>query len=159
DKVLFLKRNDNELKELNNLTIDKNLFDVLDWPTHNDTFFRQKHILWMVLNRKLSSFVFSKKPNFSLVNPNWGIYPPMNREGYINMGINFLSKYKVNITTRLHGHIFSLLLGIPSIFLDNSYGKNSRFYNTWLKDVPQSVFAESQEEAIELALDQVKVLS
>ncbi len=46
----------------------------------------------------------------------------------------FLSYDKV-ITSRLHGHIFSCLLGIPNQVCDNSYGKNSGYYQQWTKDI------------------------
>lgn len=42
----------------------------------------------------------------------------------------FLSFDKV-ITSRLHGHIFSCLLDIPSEVCDNSYGKNLAYYYLW----------------------------
>ena len=38
-------------------------------------------------------------------------------------------------TTRLHACILSILLRKEDItFFDNSYGKNSGFYDTWLTD-------------------------
>ncbi|MGQ0658304.1 MAG: polysaccharide pyruvyl transferase family protein, partial [Chromatiales bacterium] len=35
------------------------------------------------------------------------------------------------VTSRLHGHILASLLGVPSTLLDNSYGKNSTYFDTW----------------------------
>jgi pyruvyl transferase EpsO len=35
------------------------------------------------------------------------------------------------ITSRLHGHIFACLLARHSVLLDNSYGKNTRYFRTW----------------------------
>jgi exopolysaccharide biosynthesis predicted pyruvyltransferase EpsI len=66
------------------------------------------------------------------------------------MGIDLVSQYKFVISTRLHGHILCLLLGIPSIIVDNSYGKNKRFYDTWLNEVEGSYFANTIEESLEL---------
>lgn len=34
-------------------------------------------------------------------------------------------------TDRLHGHILSFVMSIPSTVLDNSYGKNSRYASAW----------------------------
>jgi pyruvyl transferase EpsO len=34
-------------------------------------------------------------------------------------------------TSRLHGHLLACLMGIPNTLLDNSYGKNQRYYETW----------------------------
>jgi pyruvyl transferase EpsO len=39
------------------------------------------------------------------------------------------------ITSRLHGHIFASLLGVPNTILDNNYKKNSHYFNTWHKNL------------------------
>jgi pyruvyl transferase EpsO len=39
------------------------------------------------------------------------------------------------ITTRLHGHILSTLLGIPHIFPPGPYRKMESFFHTWTNDV------------------------
>lgn len=52
----------------------------------------------------------------------------------LHIGISFLSKYDKIYTTRLHGCILSILMGKEVYLLDNSYGKNYSFYETWLKD-------------------------
>ncbi|WGE34210.1 polysaccharide pyruvyl transferase family protein [Actinobacillus genomosp. 1] len=46
----------------------------------------------------------------------------------------FLS-YDHVVTSRLHGHIFSCLLGLSNEVCDNSYGKNTGYYNQWTKDI------------------------
>ena len=38
------------------------------------------------------------------------------------------------ITDRLHGMLFSAITNTPCIVFDNSYGKISSLYDTWLKD-------------------------
>lgn len=50
-------------------------------------------------------------------------------------GIRFISPYHSIETTRLHGCILSILLGKEVVLIDNSYGKNSNFYDTWLQDL------------------------
>ena len=52
----------------------------------------------------------------------------------ISEGVKFVSEYKMVYSTRLHVAILRLLLGLPVRMMDNSYGKNLNFYNTWLKD-------------------------
>lgn len=54
------------------------------------------------------------------------------------------------ITNRLHGHILLLLLGIPHILLDNSYGKISGYHSTWTSGCSLARRAGSIEEALEL---------
>lgn len=56
------------------------------------------------------------------------------------------SRYKIIVSDRLHGHILATLLRIPNILLDNSYGKNREFYNTWTYTDEISRFANSTEE-------------
>jgi len=69
----------------------------------------------------------------------------------LNRGVVLLSKAKVVITDRLHGHIISTLIGRPHIVLDNSYGKIARFTSAWSSLHPEDGVASSLQEAIELA--------
>lgn len=55
------------------------------------------------------------------------------RPYYVNTGIQFIGRYTKVYTTRLHGAILSVLLDKDVVLFDNSYGKNSSFYNSWLK--------------------------
>ena len=41
------------------------------------------------------------------------------------------ARHQTIVTDRLHGHILACLLDRRSIVLDNSYGKNSRYVQTW----------------------------
>ncbi|NQU08609.1 MAG: polysaccharide pyruvyl transferase family protein [Candidatus Abyssubacteria bacterium] len=45
------------------------------------------------------------------------------------------------VTSRLHGHILASLLGIPNILLDNSYGKNSAYFQAWHGELDLARFA------------------
>jgi len=66
-------------------------------------------------------------------------------------GVRLLSKGKVVITNRLHGHILSVLLGVPHVVIDNSYGKIGAFYERWTKQLSFVERADSLDEAIERA--------
>jgi pyruvyl transferase EpsO len=61
----------------------------------------------------------------------WGKYS----DYLVNKAIKRFSGYKSVQTSRLHGHILSCLLDKPNTLLDNSYGKNSNYYNTWTKEI------------------------
>jgi pyruvyl transferase EpsO len=39
------------------------------------------------------------------------------------------------VTSRMHGHILACLLGMKTTLLDNSYGKNSTYYQAWTSRV------------------------
>ncbi|MFC5069441.1 polysaccharide pyruvyl transferase family protein [Flaviflagellibacter deserti] len=56
------------------------------------------------------------------------------------------------VTDRLHAHIFCLLMGIPHIVIDNSYGKLSRFMQRWTATDPLVRVAGSVAEAQNLLL-------
>ena len=74
------------------------------------------------------------------------VYAPLARQR-LRRGLSMLASASVVITDRLHGHILSLLLGIPHVILDNSYGKLSRFHDTWTRDVEGVRWASSLGEA------------
>ena len=61
-------------------------------------------------------------------------------------GCRLLSRGRIVVTDRLHGHILSLLLGIPHVLLDNSNGKVKRFYDMWTAESDLVRWAESPHE-------------
>jgi pyruvyl transferase EpsO len=69
----------------------------------------------------------------------------------LDRGLRILSTGQVVVTDRLHGHILASLLRIPHVLLDNAYGKNRRYYETWSAEDPVSRWADSFEEAAEAA--------
>lgn len=66
----------------------------------------------------------------------------------INEGVRFVSEYKMIYSTRLHVAILRLLLGLPVKMMDNSYGKNMTFYNTWLKDAELAGIPDKEEQEL-----------
>lgn len=72
-------------------------------------------------------------------------------ERQLARGSALLARSRLVITDRLHGHILSLLLGIPHILLDNSYGKLSRFYESWSTEIDGVWWADSASDALRLA--------
>lgn len=66
-------------------------------------------------------------------------------------GAATLSQGKVVVTDRLHAHIMSLLLDIPHVALDNSYGKLSGFISAWTHDYAGLRRAASMAEAADQA--------
>ena len=71
----------------------------------------------------------------------------------ISEGVRFVSEYKMVYSTRLHVAILRLLLGLPVKMMDNSYGKNLTFYNTWLKDSELAgVPNEEEQELLDMTI-------
>ncbi|CAN5460706.1 polysaccharide pyruvyl transferase family protein [soil metagenome] len=54
-----------------------------------------------------------------------------------------LKRFPLVLTDRLHGHILSVVLGIPNVFLPNSYGKNERFYDEWTHAIPSCKYVDN----------------
>ena len=63
-------------------------------------------------------------------------------------GAKILSQGQLVITDRLHAHIMSILLDIPHVSLDNSYGKLGSFIAAWTGDFSGLRQAATMEDAI-----------
>lgn len=72
-------------------------------------------------------------------------------------GLAMLSQGEVVVTDRLHAHILSVLLDIPHVLLDNSYGKVRGFAEQWTGPYAGLSYAITREEAIDMALNQTRV--
>ncbi|HVI41812.1 MAG TPA: polysaccharide pyruvyl transferase family protein, partial [Anaerovoracaceae bacterium] len=70
----------------------------------------------------------------------WKMYLPMVRS-IIEANVNFFSKYERIVTSRLHGHILGALLDKEVVLIDNSYGKNSGYYECWTKALPNVILS------------------
>ena len=140
DKPLFVKRIDKESLDYKNLFfyIGKEL-DILDWPTFREI--PQCYIRYMRLCKsvfryrrwmhKLGFHCLEDLMTYKVDNYMKEVCLPE----MIRMGVNFIAPYKHIYTTRLHVAILSIILEKPFVLLDNNYGKNSGFYDTWLSDL------------------------
>ncbi|HST35916.1 MAG TPA: polysaccharide pyruvyl transferase family protein [Allosphingosinicella sp.] len=66
----------------------------------------------------------------------------------LRRGLATLASGSQAVTDRLHGHILCLLLGIPHVALDNSYGKLSAYHRTWSHGVEGAAFAPDAGAAV-----------
>lgn len=131
DRALFLKRNDPEFSEYDfssYITEDEAMLDTCDWPTMEQQFKAKIYLDKLLWHKKR----LGRIPD---IYADWIFRPHQ-----VKKGIEFVSQYKKVYTTRLHVAILSLLLGKEVIFFDNSYGKNSSFFDTWLKEVDNITF-------------------
>ena len=130
-RTLFLKRNDPEFNEYDfnsYITEDSSLVDTCDWPTMEQQF-KTKTYLDKLLWRKKR---LGRIPDLYADR----VFRPFQ----VKKGVEFVSQYKKVYTTRLHVAILSLLLDKNIVFFDNSYGKNSSFFDTWLSGVDNITF-------------------
>ncbi len=124
DGVLLIRRNDKEA-----LAADFPADAVVaDWPTME----RTSPVLWTI--NKLSGLCARDIMRRAMGSVADRLAMNIMRPYNIRKGVELLQPYDRVYSTRLHGAILSVLLDKPETFIfDNSYGKNSSFYNTWLQ--------------------------
>lgn len=123
DRTLIFKRKDKEKSNLGN--IEKFISgecEYLDWPLYEEYDPRLK---------TLEKLMYIEKKHVEANNYAISAYMPAR----VREGVEFISRYKRVFSNRLHGSILSILLGIDVTIIDNSYGKNAQFYDTWLTNV------------------------
>lgn len=130
NKNLVLKRNDHESIPDNKFDFIKNnteLYEFRDWPTLEKSDSIQ---LMGTLLLKTNNLVRNK---LSFITDMY--YQNLYKHLMIKKGVKFILSYNNIYTTRLHVAILCVLLEKKCFFIDNSYGKNFNFYDTWLKDL------------------------
>jgi len=138
DKTLLLKRNDKELSEasLKNMVNIDQKYDVHDWPSLEKIYPSSKRLYDMIASKHVSRGMTDWYANQFF------------KKNLIAVGTRFISSYKEIYTTRLHVAILSILLHKKCYFLDNSYGKNSTFFETWLYNLEGITFLPNNNEGI-----------
>lgn len=114
--ILLRKDKESPLGTLSTEIISANV-DIRDWPQQKETRRKARRYIRRHTRKETDSFFQST------------FLPSRIREG-----VRFVSRYKMVYSTRLHVAILRLLLEQPVKIMDNSYGKNLNFYNTWLTD-------------------------
>ena len=70
----------------------------------------------------------------------------------VERGRRILCRGRVVVSDRLHAHVLCLLLGIPHLVLDNTYGKVRALFDTWTHDSPLATWCIDESEALERAI-------
>lgn len=128
NKVLYIARKDCEKQE--HLNVPDIVTDtIMDWPV-----FEHK-----ILPSTLVNTIFDRLNKLPLMgrllSSIWDKYAIRRfRLNMVKAGVDFISPYETVVSERLHGCILAILLDKEVTIVDNSYGKNSSVYNTWLKD-------------------------
>lgn len=137
--ILWLKRADKE--DLWPSGAAANVGDVLDWLDEDKT----PLIEWTDWLR----YKAGRKPSYRTLGwPLLAMTQGVLARQRMARGVALLSSARVVITDRLHGHIVAMLLGIPHVVLDNSYGKVHRFVSQWTSTSPLVKRASTPDEAI-----------
>lgn len=130
-RALFLRRRDAEYVSNDKYDIVPDYAEIHDWPTM-ERFIR---IHWKYLRLIELRRGWTWYPNLFLHIEDV-IWQKIILPYYLRNGINFVNRYDVIYTTRLHVAILGVLLKKKVFFFDNSYGKNSALYKTWLHGLP-----------------------
>ncbi len=136
-KCLFLLRTDIEMLEGGELSLDlTHGNNLMDWPD----------LFNSIDNAMVEIFAKVHKLNTKI-----NIFPTrffwrVLSQRFINKSINLFSRYQYITTSRLHGHILACLMGIPNCLLNNSYGKNYNYYNSWTYKVDYATFEECKND-------------
>lgn len=134
-RVLFLRRRDAEYVPSAKYDIVPNSAEIHDWPTMER--FMRIHWKYLRLIELRREGLWYPKLFLHIEDKIWQkVILPY----YLHNGIKFVNRYDVIYTTRLHVAILGVLLKKQVYFFDNSYGKNSALYNTWLKESPNITF-------------------
>lgn len=94
--------------------------DVSDWPCYETTEPQAEHLYELIKDKK-----YQEADEYAVKT-----YLPAR----VRAGVEMISQYDKVFSNRLHGAILAILLGKEVYILDNSYGKISQYYNTWLQD-------------------------
>ena len=73
-------------------------------------------------------------------------------------GMIFLQRGRVVITDRLHGHILSILCGIPQVVLNPVNSKIGHYRDTWTRGLENVEVATTPQEALDKAVSLLKRL-
>jgi exopolysaccharide biosynthesis predicted pyruvyltransferase EpsI len=71
----------------------------------------------------------------------------------LSRGCRLLASGRVVVTDRLHGHLLSLLLGLPHVILGDRHGKIASTRATWTCHWPATRWARTPQEALAHARD------
>jgi exopolysaccharide biosynthesis predicted pyruvyltransferase EpsI len=113
---------------------------------------------WLAANRRLGAWMSTDGRLAAMLwRASAATFAPIARRR-LRAGTRLLSRGRVVITDRLHGHVLALLLGIPHVVLDNIYGKCRAVWETWTADFALVRWADGPDVAREIARDLLRDL-
>ena len=144
--IVWLLRSDGESK------VDRfrasGLVSPVDWPpeTRQGLFAIQRR-----LRKRVARAPFLRRRLAALLRRT---FEPAARRR-LHRGRSVLGAGRAVVTDRLHGHILCLLMGIPHVVLDNSYGKVRHFHESWTEEAPTAIYCGGSAEECSRLLDDV----
>lgn len=126
EELNFIRTDIEKNKKVEDVYKNKKSMDWKDLYSKLDYILIKLIVLLSKLDRKLGGTI----PVYKF----WEVYTNY----IVNKSVRLFSSYSHINTSRLHGHILSCLISKSNILIDNSYGKNSSYYNAWTSDVKNS---------------------
>lgn len=83
--------------------------------------------------RRMMRYVYRAGAGFmgnQILSDHWSRYA----RKLTQQAVDLFARHELIVTDRLHGHILACLMDKPSIVLDNSYGKNAGYVDTWTRE-------------------------
>ena len=130
-RTLYAKRTDKELKSDEWPDYVPRNAEVHDWPTYERK--TCKYTVADAIERRLNYWANARGIKGKNRWIDW-LRNHFYRPQYIKDCVRFIDRYDVIYSTRLHIAIAGAMMGKQVRILDNSYGKNFGFYESWLKD-------------------------
>jgi exopolysaccharide biosynthesis predicted pyruvyltransferase EpsI len=145
--TLFLKRTDKELapNTPSQLKEVPGTMEIHDWPSMEkepQCWIRYRKLC--KLGQTIGRFHRLKGLSHMVLKASDWYYHEHCRIRMIQDGVRFIGRYRNIYTTRLHVGILSILLDKSVTIIDNSYGKNASFFETWLNDTDGVTFWKTQ---------------
>lgn len=132
--VLWLRRDDPERRaEALALPDDRTSVRVVDWLEdleNEPPWTPQDRVARAVNDRMLQRHRAGSSTSRRAWRLDAATYDRLARQ-WVARGLGVLAGGRVVITDRLHGHLLSLLMGIPHVVLDNRIGKVGAYLDTW----------------------------
>lgn len=128
DKTLYFIRKDKEQISQQNGILDILKAQHIDWDdliTTSDIKIKKK--ISKKMKSQLLPFIDYDKNAYNM----WA----QQTEMIIKRVCEYYLEYDHIVTSRLHSHILSSLLHIPSTIIDNNYQKNSLYYKQWTSNL------------------------
>lgn len=132
ERTLYAKRVDKELKNDSWPSIIPQNAEIHDWPTFEKKASKYARADYIVGWLNFFANIKGIKPVNRLIDL---MQAHFYRPQYIKDCVKFINQYDTVYSTRLHIAIASIMMGKTVHLMDNSYGKNFNFYDTWLTDM------------------------
>lgn len=135
-EVLYFFRQDKEQNPQQEAYLKNNPVESIDWE---DLISEQEKKIQHKLRKHLKlGLIFPEKYVDQYVYQEWLKLC----DQIIEHTCKLFSSHKQVVTSRLHAHILSSILEIPSTILDNSYKKNSLYFSSWTSQLEIHKLAE-----------------